>query len=174
MNEPEPWYMRFAGEWWKQARWYGKQRSPKSDNIIFICEIQNTSTRSASSFWLEFESFENRPDFLVAFRIHEFGRCAFREAVWTAQRRQSLFSADPEDAVELFTVPKALTNQAGQSRQSQKKIVADVQVFYGDRRRSFTMIGHFKAHHAMMILCGLPDIITSQLKSLFEPVVFGS
>lgn len=117
LNAPEPWYMQFAGEWWKQARWYSKQSTCiLSDNIVFVCEVQNTSLRTTRSFWLEFESLPQCPDYLVAYQIHEYGRCAFREAIWTSCRHRTLFSADPDDTPELFKVPKALMNQAGQLR----------------------------------------------------------
>lgn len=106
--------MRFAGDWWKKARWYCRHLAEKSstfDNVVnFLCEIPS----ERSSFWLEFECLDSCPDFLVAYQVHEFGRCAFREAVWTSLRHQSLFSADPENITELFTVPESLTNQAGE------------------------------------------------------------
>ena len=121
MNEPEPWYVSFAGDWWKEARWYCRAPTSKfdnSDHVFFICEVNsaNSGTSGTSSFWLEFESLEKCPEFLVAFRVHEFGRCAFREAVWTSLRRQSLFSSDPDDGTELFVRPTALRQSAGEMR----------------------------------------------------------
>ncbi|CAE7446169.1 unnamed protein product [Symbiodinium natans] len=105
-NQPEPWHRSVAGSWWTEAQWYGRPDHTSGDVLLSTVKYGN------SAFWLEFEILAS--GVVVAYRLHEYGRSAFREAVWTSQRRLSLFSADPEDSYELFAVPKALEDHAGE------------------------------------------------------------
>ncbi|CAE7228413.1 unnamed protein product, partial [Symbiodinium necroappetens] len=98
-NQPEPWHRTVAGSWFAEAKWYGT-----SSEMSQVLLAMVTSEKSA--FFLEFELLLS--GVLVAYRLHEYDRGTFREAVWTSDRRRSLFGADPENSFELFPVPKAL------------------------------------------------------------------